>query len=156
MKSKITIVLVAAIAPLLLGNLSGGGTSSSSSAKHEKYFQKGVIAHEAKDYDTALELYRKALKIKPDYADALNNLGFTLRTIGKQYFDEADEAYAKVLTLDSNHHEALEYQGELYLWQGKISKANENYQRLLDLGSDEAAELKKKIDEVLSDARKVL
>lgn len=158
MKSKLTILAVAAMVPLLMGNLSGGGTSSSSSSipKHEKYFNKGLKAQEKNDYQAAIEGYGKALRVKPDYADALNNKGFALRRIGKEYFDEADKAYAQALSVNGNHNEALEYQAALYLWQGKFSKANENYQRLLELGSDEAGELKKKLDEVLADASKLL
>ena len=103
-----------------------------------------------------MKWYRRALKEKSDHADSLNNLGFSLRSIGKQYMDEAGEAYDKALRIERNHEEALEYQGELYLWWGKIAKANENLKKLEKMKSPEARELEEKLDEILKQAAKLI
>ena len=43
--------------------------------------------------EEAIEAYNKALAIKPDYAEAYNNMGLTLLDQGK--LKEAIEAYTK-------------------------------------------------------------
>jgi tetratricopeptide (TPR) repeat protein len=46
--------------------------------------------------DEAIEAYNKALSIKPDYAEAYNNMGNALKEQGK--LEEAIEAYNKALS----------------------------------------------------------
>ena len=43
----------------------------------------GVIAHQVRKNDTAVDLITKALAIKPDYAEAHSNLGNALKEQGK-------------------------------------------------------------------------
>ena len=43
----------------------------------------GVIAHQREDNDTAVDLITKALSIKPDFPEALNNLGNVFKKQGK-------------------------------------------------------------------------
>ena len=47
----------------------------------------GVIAHQVGKNDIAVDLIKGAFSIKPDYAEAHNNLGFTPQTLGR--LDEA-------------------------------------------------------------------
>jgi len=56
------------------------------------------------NYAAAVRHYRAALKAKADYPVALNNLAFALEKQQKQ--EEAREAYAKVLELDSANRTA--------------------------------------------------
>ena len=44
-------------------------------------------------FDEAIENYRKAIQINPNYPDALNNLGIALAAKGR--FDEAIENYSQ-------------------------------------------------------------
>ena len=155
--TKSLLVLLVMTLPLLMGASSGGSSSSSSGSsatpKYEKYFNKGVKAQDKRDYAAAVKWYEKALKEKPDHADSWNNLGFTLRMVGKEYMKKAGEAYQQALKVDRNHDEALEYQGELYLWWGKLTDANQNLQRLKKMNSPEAKELEEKLDAILQQAR---
>ena len=109
-----------------------------------------------KNYEAAVAWYEKALKSKSDHADSWNNLGFSLRMIAKRYLHEAGEAYQKALQADANHDEALEYQGELFLWWGKLTEANENLKRLKRMNSPEAEELGEKLEHVLDQAKKLI
>ena len=131
----------------------GGGSSG---GKYEKYFKKGEAAEDRKKYADAVEYYRQALKAKPKDPDALNNLGFALRSVGKEYMMQAAKAYNDALKADPNHEEALEYQGELFLWMGDLEAANNNLQHLKRLQSEEAEELEEEIEAILSDAKKLL
>ena len=56
------------------------------------------------NYSGAIRHYRAALRAKADYPVALNNLAFALEKQQKQ--EEAREAYAKVLELDSANRTA--------------------------------------------------
>ncbi|MFQ6023211.1 MAG: tetratricopeptide repeat protein [Acidiferrobacterales bacterium] len=147
-------LLLVAISPLLIG-ASTPSDSAPAPAKHVKYYNQGVKAQNKGDYERAIRLYQKALRAKPDYADALNNLGFSFRSIAKQYMEQAMQHYNKALSVQQNHAEALEYQGELYLWRGQLLKANQNYQRLRGLNSPEATELKQHIDRVVAEAKQI-
>ena len=55
----------------------------------------GAALHEASRYDEAVEHYRKAAALQPDYAPAYNNLGVTLRAQGR--VDAAIQAYQEGL-----------------------------------------------------------
>lgn len=151
------LIVVAVLVPLLIG--AGTPSQSTRSApatpKHVQYYNDGVEAQKRGDYERAVKLYEKALKTDPNFPDALNNLGFSLRSIGKQYLDQAMQAYDKALKLKGDHPQALEYQGELYLWRGDVLKAYTNYQRLGGMGSREAGELKQHIDRVVAEAKQV-
>jgi len=163
MKFPPLVVLILA-APLLLvppSSVFGASSSSSSSSSsgnknYDKYFKNGEAAEKRNNWEDAVEFYRKALKAKPKDADALNNLGFSLRSVGKKYMMEAAKAYEEALEADGNHEEALEYQGELFLWMGMLEMAHANLEKLKSLQSDEAAELQDEIDAILEQAAKLL
>ena len=49
--------------------------------------------------EEAVAIYRKALAIKPDYAEAHNNLGNALKELGR--LDEAVASYRKALAMQA-------------------------------------------------------
>jgi tetratricopeptide (TPR) repeat protein len=57
----------------------------------------GTALHDASRYDEAVEHYRKATALQPDYAPAYNNLGVTLRAQGR--VDDAIHSYQEGLKL---------------------------------------------------------
>ena len=152
MTKYLSLLLVPVIPLLIAANTPSVSTSPT---KHEKFYNQGVEAQKKGDYQRAIKLYEKALKAKPDFADALNNLGYSLRHIAKQYMDEAMQSYNKALQIQQNHQQALEYQGELYVWRGQLLKANENYKKLKRMNSPEAAELKEHLNRVLAEAKQL-
>lgn len=144
-----------ALAPLVMG--AGSPSVSRPAAPAEpayvRYYNDGVKAGKAGDYQRAADLYRQTLREKPDFADAHNNLGFALRKIGDGYAEQAMAAYQEALKNAPNHAEALEYQGELYVQLGDLRKAQENYRRLIKLNSPDAAKLKTKLDRIAAEAK---
>lgn len=140
------------LTPLLM---SVGTSPSGGQARHERYFNKGVDAQKKGRYDDAIRQFRRAIQAKRDYAEAYNMLGYVLRKKASESLEESGEAYATALELNPNFEEALEYQGELFLRLGQLKKAHANYLRLVALKSDEAKELKKKLDDVLKEAREL-
>ncbi|MBE9154760.1 MULTISPECIES: tetratricopeptide repeat protein [unclassified Cyanobium] len=72
-----------------------------------------------KNYKTALKHYRAALKAKPDYPVALNNLAYALEK--EQDPEQARATYQKVLELDSGNRTALKRLNRLERTQGKAA-----------------------------------
>src|SRR5262249_32780757 len=84
----------------------------------------------------AVAYYRRALGIKPGYADAHANFGHTLRQQGK--FDEAVAQYQQVLVLKPKSAEAHNHLGIAFKDQGKLDEAVYRFQQALALGPDYA------------------
>ena len=63
-----------------------------------------AFKHQGK-LEEVIEAYKKALSIKPDYADAYNNMGNALKEQGK--LEEAIEAYNKALFIRPDYADAI-------------------------------------------------
>jgi tetratricopeptide (TPR) repeat protein len=61
------------------------------------WFDLGLVRQDLRDHDGAAAAYRKALDIKPDYAEAALNLGTALQESGD--LDHAMQAYAQTYRL---------------------------------------------------------
>jgi tetratricopeptide (TPR) repeat protein len=68
-----------------------------SGAPASVWFDLGLVRQDLRDYDKAASAYRKALEIKPDYAEAALNLGVVLQESGD--LDSAMRAYAEAYRL---------------------------------------------------------
>ncbi len=125
-------------------------------SKHEKDFMEGLKAQKRRNYAAAIEFYKQAIEQKSDYADAWNNMGYCYRMTAKGFLDKAGDAYAKAIKYNPQHEAALEYQGEYFVMVGQLMSAYRNYQALKQMDSDEARDVKAKLDSVLEEAQAVL
>jgi predicted Zn-dependent protease len=99
----------------------------------------------AKDFTGAL------LELKPmlethHHADVYNLMGFSLRKTGD--LKQGGEFYVKALELDPYHRGALEYQGQMFVELGQMTKAKANLKRLVALcpsGCEEREDLEQAI-----------
>lgn len=73
------------------------------------------------------------------HADLYNLLGFSLRNLER--FEEAEKWYRQALYYDPDHKGALEYQGELFIKQGKLDRARNNVSKLRYLCPEGCEEL---------------
>ncbi len=79
-------------------------------------------------------------------ADVNNLLGFASRKLGQ--YSQAGAYYVKALKIDPKHLGALEYQGELFVIQKKLTLAKQNLamlKKLCGIDCDEYQDLKKAI-----------
>lgn len=71
--------------------------ATSGEAPASVWFDLGVVRQDLRDHEAAAKAYRKALDIKPDYAEAALNLGIALQDCGNP--DLALQAYANAYRL---------------------------------------------------------
>ena len=92
----------------------------------------GVSLHSKKDsLNKAIEAYRKCVTLKPDYADAYNNLGVALQNQNSQ--DEALQVYKKAILLKPDYDEAYNNMGGVLKKQGKLDESTEAYQKCISI-----------------------
>ena len=96
----------------------------------------GVTFKEQGKLDEAIEALNKALSIKPDYAEAYNNIGVTFKEQGK--LDEAIEAYNKALSIKPDYADAYNNIGVTFKEQGKLDEAIEALNNALSIRPDYA------------------
>ena len=76
--------------------------------------------------DDAVNDYKKALAIKPDYAEALYNLGITLRELGQ--IDDAIKSYKQALTIKPDYFGAHNNLGNIFLELGQLDAAADYFE----------------------------
>jgi len=97
----------------------------------EEYFELAVNAFGDDKLDEAIENYRKALEIDPDYQDALHGVGMALFNSGR--VDEAIATAKKLIELDKDDILAHTSLSMFYQAQGRIEDAEKegNVARIL-------------------------
>lgn len=143
MAGVVLLVMVAAGGRTASGLPSTEPDTSDEQAKG--LFAEGLQRQQEKRFPEAIQAYERALRYDPNQSTTLNNLGFCYKSMGK--YHKAVTYYRQALSIDPQLAEAYEYLGEAYLSMGKIDLAKLQYRKLLKLNSEEAAELKEKIDE---------
>jgi tetratricopeptide (TPR) repeat protein len=106
-------------------------------------YDRGVRARIAKDWVAAADAFNQAVGLRPEFADAWNELGFALRNQGR--YPEALDAYGEALRLRPDFPEALEYLGEAYVKLKRLDDARRVLERLRVLDAGRAAELSEEI-----------
>ena len=108
----------------------GGGTKSVINTAVPSYAD-AKAAVDAGKYKTAIQTLRVLVKTEPRNADAWNLLGFSSRKLER--YDDAAQYYDIALKLDPKHLGALEYQGELFVKTGALTRAKANLKSLKSL-----------------------
>jgi tetratricopeptide (TPR) repeat protein len=100
----------------------------------EAWFLRGVVHQVANNFPTALQAYEQALALRPDYLDALNNLGVLHVAMGRP--DAAFAVRGQVLRLAPNSAMAhCNYANSLVDFD-RLDEAAEYYGRALQLQPD--------------------
>jgi Flp pilus assembly protein TadD len=88
----------------------------------------------AKDWQGAERMYRKALEINPNYAEAHNSLGLVLDAQGR--VDEAIAHFQKALKIKPNDELAHYNLGNMLAGRGQVDEAIAHYQQALIIKPD--------------------
>jgi tetratricopeptide (TPR) repeat protein len=88
------------------------------------------------ELEKAVEVYTKAISLKPDHAETYNNMGNALRE--QEKLEEATEAYKKALSVKPDYAEAYYNMGVTFKDQGKLEEAIMVYTKALSIKPDYA------------------
>ncbi len=134
--------------PALAAPLGGGPfmqeDPAPAAAEAQRAFDEGARHMQAKRYPEAVAAFQRAVKVRPDFAEAHSNLGYSLRNTGR--IDQAIAAYREAIRLKPDLAEAREYLGVAYLVKGDRQAAMEQYRVLQRLNPRVAAELLAEIE----------
>jgi len=140
MKLKLTVlVMTMLVAPYVMA--AGSSSVTSSVSKDVKLYNEGVELMLDKKFAKAEVQFRKALKRNERFAEAHNNLAYTLRKQGPDHYDEALTHYNRAVELNPSLPEPYMYRGVLYVQMGVKELALKDHKKLVELNSSLADEL---------------
>jgi tetratricopeptide (TPR) repeat protein len=138
------LLIVTAILVLSLNsnvNAAGSAPKTPSVSKDIKLYNKGVELMLNKEFAKAEKQFRKALELNERFAEAHNNLAYTLRKQGADNYEEALIHYNRAIELNSQLPEPYMYRGVLYIQMGKKELALKDHEKLVAMESPLAGEL---------------
>lgn len=95
---------------------------------------RGVVLYYRGALEAALEAFRRAIHLLPEYAEAHNNLGLVLSRMGKE--SEAVQAFQEALRLDPAMSEVYNNLGFLYHTSSHYDRAVEMFGQAIQNSSD--------------------
>ena len=95
------------------------------------HFQLGNFVNGQQDFADAVEHYKQATAINPEFAGAYNSLGYAYRSL--EDFDSAKDAFAKYVELIPNEANPYDSYAELLMEMGDYDASIENYRKALDI-----------------------
>jgi tetratricopeptide (TPR) repeat protein len=108
-------------------------------------YNQGIDLMLAKQYAAAEQKFEQAIKVRPQFAEAHNNLAYTLRKQGPAHYQEALEQYDTAIRLNPNLPEAYMYRGVLYAQTNRKADAQADWKKLQKLNPNLAKELEEVI-----------
>lgn len=136
-----TIILVTSMIVSSSLWAAGSGSSSNPLSRAERIYNQGVELMMDKQFLDAERKFRTALKRDKDWAEAHNNLAYTLRKQGPDHYNTAMFHYNKAIALSPKMPEPYMYRGGLHVQMGNAALAREDLDTLRQLRSPLADEL---------------
>jgi len=126
--AAMAVVLGMSLAPAS-GMAAGlGDSSTATNSPSEQELTAAKTEMKAGRYEAALPILETAKSKDPKNPDVHNLLGYAHRKL--DHYDQAAASYNMALSLNPDHKQALEYQGEMYLKLGKLAEAEKNLKKL--------------------------
>lgn len=95
------------------------------------YNIEGSANDALQNYQGAVESYKKAIKIKPNYAETYFNLGNTLKNMNN--LGEAIDSYKKAIKNQPDDAEVYNNMGNTFHLKGDLDSAIESYEKAINL-----------------------
>jgi len=147
MKRVLTICAIATLTafPVFGAGSGNAGTSGEPVVKKESpavgAYNKGVDLMKQKRFAQAQGEFETAVKLDPRFAEAYNNLAFTLRKQGSSDYQKSLSYYNKAIELNPKLAEAYMYRGVLYSQMGRKADAQADLALLKKMNGRLAKEL---------------
>ena len=107
--------------------------------KHEEdeelYYNLGIVYEKLKNTTKAQESYEKAIKLNPNFDDAIYNLGLVYTQI--QEYDKSIECFEKILEPNSDDENTYFNLGLAYFKKNDLIKALDNFQSAIDINDED-------------------
>jgi len=94
----------------------------------------GIALKDKGELDAAIDSYKQALKIKPDYAEAHSNMGIALQEKGE--LDAAIDSYKQALKIKPDYAEAHSNMGIALKDKGELDAAIDSFKQALNINPD--------------------
>jgi len=101
------------------------------------YLSLGLAHRVNGDLEAARDAYRTAIRLRPDYSEAWNNLGHVL--VLERKIEEARAAFAKAIEADPAHVNPYLGLTDLLMKTRKLEEAREWMEKVLSISEDDAA-----------------
>ena len=108
-------------------------------------YNQGIDLMLAKQYPAAEQNFEQAIKVRPQFAEAHDNLAYTLRKQGPEQYQEALKQYDTAIRINPSLAEAYMYRGILYAQTNRKVDAQADWARLQKLNPKLAKELEEVI-----------
>lgn len=112
------------------------GEEKSDILKAWELVNKGISLFNLKYYDEAIKCFGLALRIKPDYAEALRNRGSAYHALG--LIDRAIDDYREAIKLKPDYPEVYYNRGTSYFAIDNVKQAIKDYDTAIKLNPDYA------------------
>ncbi|MFM9883360.1 MAG: hypothetical protein ACKVQT_10065 [Burkholderiales bacterium] len=104
-------------------------------------YNDGVLLMVQKHYVAAQQKFEAALALHEAFAEAHNNLAFSLRIQGPDNAERALRHYDRAIALKPDLRVAYVYRGTLFVQRGELDRARADHAKLLALDAGLAARL---------------
>jgi tetratricopeptide (TPR) repeat protein len=135
------IVLALTLFSASLATAAGSSSINSTTSKYIEMYNDGVKLMMDKKFSKAEKQFRKVLALNESLAEAHNNLAYTLRKQGPDYYEEALAHYNRSIELKPDLDEPFMYRGVLYVQMGNKNMAMADHKTLVERKSPLASEL---------------
>ena len=135
------IALALTLMSVSFATAAGSPSIKSTTSEDIKIYNNGVELMMDKKFNKAERRFRKAIALNESFAEAHNNLAYTLRKQGTDYYDEALKHYNRSIELNPGLDEPYMYRGVLYIQMGDKRMAVEDHKTLVNRNSPLASEL---------------
>ena len=89
----------------------------------------GIIAYQTRNYKVSDELIRKAIKIKPDFAEAYTNHGIVLKRLNK--LEDAIKCLDKGININPKDFKAYNHRGIVLIELKRIEDAIKSWENVI-------------------------
>ena len=137
----ITSVIASIFLSVSLATAAGSPPVKSTISKDVNVYNNGLALMLAKNFSGAEKQFRKAIAHNENFAEAHNNLAYTLRKQGPDNYDDALNHYNRAIELSPGLNEPFMYRGVLYIQMGNKDLAMLDYRTLTTRNSPLAVEL---------------
>ena len=101
---------------------------------HFAYTNMGLAYYNMANYEKAIEMYQRSLKLKPTYSTTYFNLAYAYEAVQK--WDEAIDAYLKAIQYLPNDPAAYYRLGKLYLKLNRKTEASQVLEEFLEIAPE--------------------